>query len=166
MQPGEGRRQRRLRRLIKLESNRPGHFAGHWRQPSGRRATGRAWPIARQQAVHWLARGTVGSLYRRVGNTSKSLDTFNGFPVTVAVTMGCGDYGPMLPAERREDWNIPDPKELPAEVFRRVRELIEEKVMTLLASLLSSTPEEGKPVQAGFGVEREPNPLRAGDGGN
>jgi hypothetical protein len=80
--------------------------------------------------------------------------------------MGCGDYGPMLPAERREDWNIPDPKELPAEVFRRVRELIEEKVMTLLASLLSSTPEEGKPVQAGFGVEREPNPLRAGDGGN
>jgi protein-tyrosine-phosphatase len=38
-------------------------------------------------------------------------------------------------ARRREDWNIPDPKELPAEEFRAVRDLIEEKVKALLAGV-------------------------------
>ena len=31
----------------------------------------------------------------------------------MAVTMGCGDACPLVLAERREEWNIPDPKELP-----------------------------------------------------
>ncbi len=70
---------------------------------------------------------------------SKSLDEFNGTPVAVAVTMGCGDYCPLVLAERREDWNIPDPKELPDDEFRKVRDLIEEKVKALLASLDAPT---------------------------
>lgn len=69
---------------------------------------------------------------------SKSLDEFNGTPVAVAVTMGCGDYCPLVKAERREDWNIPDPKELSDDEFRKVRDSIEEKVKTLLASLDTS----------------------------
>ena len=29
--------------------------------------------------------------------------------------MGCGDECPLVRAKRREDWDIPDPKELPPE---------------------------------------------------
>jgi protein-tyrosine-phosphatase len=66
---------------------------------------------------------------------SKSLEPFNGTQITVAVTMGCGDYCPLVLADRREDWNIPDPKELPDDEFRKIRDLIESKVQALLATL-------------------------------
>lgn len=66
---------------------------------------------------------------------SKSLDQFNGTAIDVAVTMGCGDACPLVRAGRREEWNIPDPKELPDEEFRKVRDLIEQKVQELLAGL-------------------------------
>jgi protein-tyrosine-phosphatase len=66
---------------------------------------------------------------------SKSLDHFNGREIDVAVTMGCGDACPLVRAGRREEWNIPDPKELPDEQFREVRDLIERKVKELVASL-------------------------------
>lgn len=66
---------------------------------------------------------------------SKSLDRFNGTEMDVAVTMGCGDACPLVRAGRREEWNIPDPKELPDEEFRAIRDLIERKVKVLLASL-------------------------------
>lgn len=52
-----------------------------------------------------------------------------------AVTMGCGDACPLIPARRRIDWAIPDPKDLPAEEFRRVRDLIQSKVRDLLNDL-------------------------------
>jgi arsenate reductase (thioredoxin) len=52
-----------------------------------------------------------------------------------AVTMGCGDECPLVRAKHREDWNIPDPKELPPEQFRAVRDLIGQKVEELLARL-------------------------------
>jgi protein-tyrosine-phosphatase len=68
-------------------------------------------------------------------HVSKSLDQFNGTEIDVAVTMGCGDGCPLVRAKRREDWNIPDPKDLPDEEFRRVRDFIERKVEDLLASL-------------------------------
>jgi protein-tyrosine-phosphatase len=67
-------------------------------------------------------------------HVSKSLDQFNGVEIDVAVTMGCGDACPLVRANRREEWNIPDPKELPDDEFRRVRELIERKVGELLAT--------------------------------
>ncbi|AMV30203.1 hypothetical protein VT84_37775 [Gemmata sp. SH-PL17] len=51
----------------------------------------------------------------------------------VAVTMGCGDSCPLVRAKVREEWNIPDPKELPDDDFRKVRDLIEQKVTSLLA---------------------------------
>src|SRR5688500_931403 len=58
-------------------------------------------------------------------HVSKSLDPFNGTEVDVAVTMGCGDYCPLVRAARREDWDIPDPKDLPDDQFRDVRDRIE-----------------------------------------
>ena len=68
-------------------------------------------------------------------HNSKSLEPFNGQEIDVAVTMGCGDACPLVRARRREEWNIPDPKELPDEQFRAIRDLIEQKVKELLASL-------------------------------
>ena len=54
----------------------------------------------------------------------------------VVVGMGCGDEGcPLVRARRREEWGIPDPKDLPPEDFRAVRDLIEQKVKELLATL-------------------------------
>lgn len=66
---------------------------------------------------------------------SKGLDEFNGQMFEVAVTMGCGDECPLVLAKHRLDWNIPDPKEMPREQFRQVRDLIETKVRELLQTL-------------------------------
>jgi protein-tyrosine-phosphatase len=50
--------------------------------------------------------------------------------------MGCGDEGcPLVKARRHEEWDIPDPKLLPPAQFREVRDLIEAKVRSLIASL-------------------------------
>ena len=42
----------------------------------------------------------------------------------VVVTMGCGDACPLVRAKRRIDWQIPDPRDMPPEEFRTVRDLI------------------------------------------
>jgi protein-tyrosine-phosphatase len=56
-------------------------------------------------------------------------------PFDVLVTMGCGDACPWVPAARREDWQIPDPKAMEPAEFARVRDLIEMRVRELLAPL-------------------------------
>ena len=66
---------------------------------------------------------------------SKSLDDIPPGEYAVAVTMGCSDECPLVQAARREDWQIPDPKALPPEEFRALRDLIERKVVELLGSL-------------------------------
>ena len=73
--------------------------------------------------------------YDLTTHTSKGLDQFNGQPIDVAITMGCGDECPLVVTNRREDWQIPDPREMTPEEFREVRNLIESKVKTLLESL-------------------------------
>jgi arsenate reductase len=66
---------------------------------------------------------------------SKPLTALPAVEFDAAITMGCGDECPLLRAKVREDWGIPDPKHLPAEEFRRVRDLIEGKVKELLGRL-------------------------------
>jgi protein-tyrosine-phosphatase len=73
--------------------------------------------------------------YDLTAHDSKSLEQFNGRPIDVAVTMGCGDACSLVPAARREEWNIPDPRDMAPDEFRQVRDLIERKVKELLASL-------------------------------
>jgi protein-tyrosine-phosphatase len=73
--------------------------------------------------------------YDLTGQVSKSLGEVPSGEYAVAVTMGCGDECPLVRAGRRESWDIPDPKDLPAGEFRWVRDLIEEKVKELLARL-------------------------------
>ena len=74
-------------------------------------------------------------------HVSKPLSAFEGQAIDVIVTMGCGDACPWLPAARRMDWNLPDPKTLPDEGFRAVRDEIERRVQQLLAELCTPLPE-------------------------
>jgi len=74
--------------------------------------------------------------YDLTTHSSKGLEAFNGRAVDVAVTMGCGDECPLVRAARREDWQIPDPREMSPAEFRGVRDLVEKKVLALLASLV------------------------------
>jgi protein-tyrosine-phosphatase len=62
---------------------------------------------------------------------SKSLEDLPDETFDVAVTMGCGDACPTLKAKRREEWDIPDPREMPPQQFREVRDLIGRKVQEL-----------------------------------
>jgi protein-tyrosine-phosphatase len=49
--------------------------------------------------------------------------------------MGCGDECPFIAAEVHEDWDIPDPKMLPLEQFRQVRDQIGARVKELAARI-------------------------------
>jgi arsenate reductase len=66
---------------------------------------------------------------------SKSLDEIPKVEFDAVVTMGCGDACPAIPTMRREDWQIPDPREMPPDEFRKVRDLISSKVKELIQSL-------------------------------
>ena len=66
---------------------------------------------------------------------SKSLDELPAIEFEYAVTMGCGDACPLVNARNREDWNIPDPRDMEADEFNTVRDLIEAKVKALIAKL-------------------------------
>ena len=69
-------------------------------------------------------------------HVSKSLDDLPADAEwDFVATMGCGDNCPMLRARRREDWNLPDPKNLPPEEFAKVRDEIENRVKSMLTSL-------------------------------
>jgi protein-tyrosine-phosphatase len=73
------------------------------------------------------------------GQTSKGLDDLPaGVEWDAVVTMGCGDACPHLPAARRLDWDLPDPKDLDDEAFRAVRDRIGSLVRDLLVALPSA----------------------------
>jgi arsenate reductase len=48
------------------------------------------------------------------------------------VTMGCGDECPYIPGLRRADWPLQDPKGLPIEEVRTIREAIRSHVLRLV----------------------------------
>lgn len=68
-------------------------------------------------------------------HASKGLDDLPAVTWDYVVTMGCGDACPNLPARHRLDWELPDPKHLPDDAFRAVRDRIERLVADLLAGL-------------------------------
>lgn len=72
---------------------------------------------------------------------SKGLDDLPEIRWDYIVTMGCGDACPTLPAAHRLDWELPDPKHLPDEEFRAVRDRIE----GLIAGLLIEAGESSVP---------------------
>ncbi len=66
---------------------------------------------------------------------SKSLDELPEEVFDFVATMGCGDTCPMVRTKQRADWSIPDPKHLPQDEFRAVRDLIRDKVLVMLDEL-------------------------------
>ncbi len=88
---------------------------------------------------------------------SEGLDDVPPGPFDAVVTMGCGDACPHVPARRREDWEVKDPKDLPPEEFRAVREDIRRRVAALLAELgvvPTSAPASGAAVPGAGGAPR------------
>ena len=74
--------------------------------------------------------------YDLSAHSSKSLEEVKVHaPFDAVVTMGCGDACPWMPAKKFIDWQIPDPREMNEIEFRKVRDLIEEKVKDLLPIL-------------------------------
>ena len=53
----------------------------------------------------------------------------------VVVTMGCGDECPYIPGKRYLDWDLPDPKGLPLEEVRAIRDDIARRVQALADEL-------------------------------
>jgi len=73
-------------------------------------------------------------------HASKSLSDIPDVEYDLVATMGCGDECPFVRAKRHEDWDIPDPKDLQGDEFRRVRDLIGTKVKTALATHYTPLP--------------------------
>ena len=73
--------------------------------------------------------------YDLSSHTSKSLNEVPDIEYDFVATMGCGDECPFIRAKQREDWAIPDPKNMDAEGFREIRDQIATKVKTAIASL-------------------------------
>ena len=64
-------------------------------------------------------------------HASKSLDDIEG-EFDAVITMGCGDNCPWVPAKLREDWGLPDPKNMDDDNYRVVRDEISARVKNLL----------------------------------
>ncbi|MEM8929651.1 MAG: arsenate reductase ArsC [Acidobacteriota bacterium] len=66
---------------------------------------------------------------------SQSTDELPDGSFDVVVTMGCGDQCPWLAGDAREDWGLPDPKDLGPAGYREVRDTIERHVLDLIERL-------------------------------
>jgi protein-tyrosine-phosphatase len=94
---------------------------------AGSRPSGRVNPRAVE------AMREVG--YDLSGHASKSLAELPPLEFDAVVTMGCGDACPLVPARRRIEWSIPDPRDMAPGEFRAVRDLIRASVAELLREL-------------------------------
>jgi len=72
--------------------------------------------------------------YDLTTHRSKSPDDLPDVEWDFVATMGCGDECPLIRAKHREDWEIPDPKNMPPDDFRTVRDQIESAVVGTLGS--------------------------------
>lgn len=84
------------------------------------------------KAIRFMAEVGVDLTQHR----SKSLDEIDGLAFDAVITMGCGDNCPWVPAQRREDWALPDPKHFDDDGYRAVRDEISARVQALLQSLV------------------------------
>jgi protein-tyrosine-phosphatase len=98
--------------------------------------------------VHFVAEGALEVLAERGIDTSplrsKGLDEVELDSFDTVITMGCcsaDEICPVTYAGHREDWEIPDPMGEPVEEFRRVCDLIERKIVELLAGIAEDREE-------------------------
>lgn len=66
---------------------------------------------------------------------SLSLSEIPEIEYDFVATMGCGDACPHVRAKLREDWSIPDPRDMDEAEFRQVRDQIELQVKAVLQKL-------------------------------
>jgi len=66
---------------------------------------------------------------------SIGLDAIPQVNYEYAITMGCGDECPFVSANFREDWALPDPKNMDEKDFNDVRDQIEQRVIDLIGKL-------------------------------
>ena len=93
---------------------------------AGSRPSGRINP----KAIRFMAE--LG--YDLTTHQSKSLDQVSG-EFDAVITMGCGDNCPWIPARQREDWALPDPRDMDDDAYRVVRDEIGARVRALVGSL-------------------------------
>jgi arsenate reductase len=67
--------------------------------------------------------------------TPRGLDRAMAEHADVVVTMGCGDECPYIPGKRYIDWELQDPKGLPLDRVRAIRDEIRGRVDRLVAEL-------------------------------
>ena len=75
---------------------------------------------------------------RGIDLTAKRPKGLNDLPpieMDYLITMGCEETCPTVPTKKFIEWEIPDPKGKSIDVFRGVRDLIENKVRTLLKEI-------------------------------
>ncbi len=65
----------------------------------------------------------------------KGLNDLPSIEMDFLVTMGCEEACPAVLSKRIIEWAIPDPKGKPMDFYRKVRDLIEEKVGALLKEM-------------------------------
>ncbi len=65
----------------------------------------------------------------------KGLNDLSSIKMDCLVMMGYEETCPAVPSKKIFEWEIPDPKGKSIEVFRRVRDLIEDKVKTLFEEI-------------------------------
>lgn len=68
-------------------------------------------------------------------HASKGLDDIPAIEYDLVVTMGCGDQCPVIRAKARQEWDIPDPKNMNLKKFAEVRDLIRAKVQDLIKNI-------------------------------
>ena len=73
--------------------------------------------------------------YDMSSHISKSLAEIPQEGYEYVITMGCGDECPFIPAEHREEWDLPDPRLLDGEQFAQIRDEIERRVVDLIERL-------------------------------
>jgi arsenate reductase len=53
----------------------------------------------------------------------------------IVITMGCGDACPVIPGKKYIDWELRDPKDLPIDEVRAIRDDIDSRVIVLVKDL-------------------------------
>jgi arsenate reductase len=66
------------------------------------------------------------------GNRPQRLTEELARGASLLITMGCGDECPYVPGLRRDDWALQDPKGLPLDEVRRIRDEIRRRVSALV----------------------------------
>lgn len=75
---------------------------------------------------------------RGIDLSNKRPKSITDLPLTqmdYVVSMGCEETCPAIPAKHIIEWEIPDPKGKPIEIVRQVRDLIGDKVSSLLKEI-------------------------------